>query len=160
MSGPVPGQPRRQLALAQYRRFLGQEIGSSRWIDISQDRINAFAAATDDWSDIHVDSERAEAVFGGTVAHGFLTLSMISAMAIDALPEIEGRRMSVNYGFEKVRFVAPVPSGSLIRGRFVLTEVIDHRPSHVIMRSTVTVEIKGCEKAAVVADWLWHTRFD
>ncbi|MGE3744446.1 MAG: MaoC family dehydratase [Sphingomonadaceae bacterium] len=146
------------MSLDEYASLVGQEIALSKWFEMTQDRINAFAAATEDWSFIHIDHERAAPFFGGTVAHGFLTLSMIGAMAIDALPKVAGRRMAVNYGFDKVRLITPVPSGSLIRGRFVLTEIVDHRPGEIITRIRVTVEIGGFEKPAIVADWLYHSR--
>lgn len=149
---------RKELSLDEYANLIGQEIALSKWFEISQDRINAFAAATEDWSAIHIDHERAKAAFGGTVAHGFLTLSMIGAMAIDALPKIAGRRMAVNYGFDKVRLITPVQSGSLIRGHFVLTDIVDHRPGETIARIRVTVEIKDVVKPALVADWLYHTK--
>jgi acyl dehydratase len=151
-------QARRELTLEDYRASLGQEIALSKWFEMTQDRIDAFAAATEDWSYIHIDHDRAKAAFGGTVAHGFLTLSMIGAMAIDALPRIAGRRMAVNYGFDKVRLITPVPSGSFIRGRFVLTDIVDHRPGEIITRIRIKVEIKDVEKPALVADWLYHSR--
>lgn len=149
---------RLELTLEDYAGRTGHEIGLSNWFRITQGRINAFAAATEDWSYIHIDDARARPVFGGTVAHGFLTLSMIGAMAIDALPKLADRRMAVNYGFDKVRLITPVPSGSFIRGRFVLTGIDERAPSELVTRIRVTVEIKDVEKPALVADWLYHSR--
>lgn len=137
----------------------GQEVGLSKWFEITQDRIDAFAAVTEDWSNIHLDHDRARPAFGGTVAHGFLTLSMLGAMAIDALPEITGRTLALNYGFDKVRMITPVPSGSRIRGRFVLTDIADRGPGEVLSRMSATVEIEGGAKPVLVADWLYHSRF-
>lgn len=149
---------RRELTLEDYAGLTGREIGLSNWFGMSQDRIDAFAAATEDWSYIHVDGARAAPMFGGTVAHGFLTLSMIGAMAIDALPKIADRRMAVNYGFDRVRLITPVPSGSFIRGRFVLSGIDDRGPGGIVTRIRVTVEIRDVEKPALVADWLYHSR--
>jgi acyl dehydratase len=153
-----PAPARREMSLEDYAGLVGREIALSKWFEMTQDRINAFAAATEDWSFIHIDHERAAPIFGGTVAHGFLTLSMIGAMAIDALPKVAGRRMAVNYGFDKVRLITPVPSGGFIRGRFVLTDIVDHRPGEIITRIRVTVEIRDIERPALVADWLYHSR--
>ena len=101
---------------------VGKEIGVSRWIAIDQSRIDAFGKLTEDLYFIHMDPERAkkETPFGGAIAHGFLTLSMLSAMAYDALPDLEGRTMGMNYGFDKIRFLSPVPAGSRVRAHFVV----------------------------------------
>ena len=108
----------------EFEAMVGQEIGVSDWFEITQERIDQFADCTEDWQFIHVDPDRAaQTEFGGTVAHGMLTLSMLSAMAIDALPQVEGARLSVNYGFEKLSFSSPVPAGGRVRGRLVLTGV-------------------------------------
>ena len=114
-----PSRP--TITIAQLQAKIGTETGVSRWFEISQARIDAFAEVTEDRQFIHVDPVAAKATpFGGTVAHGFLTLSMLSAIAYDALPRVEGLAMGVNYGFDKVRFVAPVRAGARIRGRFKL----------------------------------------
>ena len=106
--------------------LIGQEVGLSKWIEIDQARINAFADSTEDWQFIHVDPEAAKQTpFGGTIAHGFLTLSLMSAMSYDAVGALEGVTMGVNYGFDKLRFLAPVPVGSKIRGRFKLLSAED-----------------------------------
>jgi acyl dehydratase len=103
----------------------------SRWMTVDQARIDAFAKVTEDEQFIHVDPDRAaETVFGATIAHGFLTLSLLSAMAYSALPRIEGAAHGVNYGFDRVRFVSPVPSGIRVRGHFMLRAVRDNRPIH------------------------------
>jgi acyl dehydratase len=146
---------RRAIAIDEYIALAGSEIGVSRWFTIDQKRIDAFAEITEDRQFIHIDPEAARATpFGGTVAHGFLTLSMLSAFAIDALPGIEGRAMGVNYGFDKLRFPSPVPEGARIRGRFVLESVTRRSPVEFLSRMNVTVEIEGSSKPALVADWL------
>ena len=105
-----PSRP--TIALARLQEKVGTETGISRWFEITQERIDAFAEITEDRQFIHIDPIAAKATpFGGTVAHGFLTLSMLSAIAYDALPKVSGLAMGVNYGFEKVRFVAPVRAG-------------------------------------------------
>ena len=143
------------LTLAELGERVGQEIGLSRWLLIDQKRIDAFADATEDWQFIHVDPEAAKATpFGSTVAHGFLTLSMLSAIAYDALPKISGLAMGVNYGFDKVRFVAPVRAGRRIRGRLRLEGLTQRSPREYQSRKSVTVEIEGEDKPALIADWL------
>lgn len=133
----------------------GQEIGHSGWYTMDQARIDAFADVTEDHQFIHIDPVRAaETVFGGTVAHGMLTLSMISGMAYAALPLLAGQSASVNYGFEKVRFVTPVKSGARIRGRFVLTEAKVRAGDKLMTRFDVEVEIEGESRPALTADWL------
>ncbi|MDE2577570.1 MAG: MaoC family dehydratase [Hyphomicrobiales bacterium] len=141
---------------------VGQEMGVSRWFLIDQKRIDAFAATTEDPYFIHTDPERAkrETPFGGTIAHGFLTLSMLSAMAYDALPEVEGRTMGMNYGFEKIRFISPVPVGSRIRARFTLAAAQAKSPRELVARYAVSVEIEGKEKPALAAEWLSIGFFD
>jgi acyl dehydratase len=123
---------------------------------VDQQRIDAFADVTTDHQFIHVDRDRAakETPFGTTIAHGFLSLSLLSAFAYEVLPAIEGNQMSVNYGFDKVRFVSPVRSGARVRGRFTLAEVKPRSPTELLSRTHVTVEIEGEAKPALVADWL------
>ncbi|HLW90016.1 MAG TPA: MaoC family dehydratase [Roseiarcus sp.] len=145
----------RTIAIEDLIARVGTETGVSRWFTIDQARIDAFADVTEDHQFIHVDPEAArETPFGGTIAHGFLTLSMLSALGQDALPRPEGVAMGVNYGFDKLRFVAPVPAGKRIRGRFVLQAVTQRGPLEYQMRNMVTVEIEGSEKPALVAEWL------
>jgi acyl dehydratase len=122
---------------------------------LDQKTIDAFATITLDPYFIHTDPARAktDTPFGGTIAHGFLTLSMLSVFAYDCLPDIEGRVMGMNYGFDKIRFISPVPSGSKIRGRFTIADVA-RKPGQVVVRYAVSVEIEGKEKPALAAEWL------
>ena len=134
---------------------VGTEVGVSDWILVDQARIDAFADITEDPQFIHVDPEAAaKTPFGGTVAHGFLTLSLLSRMAADAMLRPEDVRMGVNYGFERVRFMAPVRSGKRVRGRFTLVRCEEKRPGQWQFVHNVTVEIEGEEKPALVADWI------
>jgi acyl dehydratase len=145
----------RTVSLVEYRSLIGTEVGISSWIAIDQARIDAFALTTLDSQGIHVDPEAAKSsVFGGTIAHGFLTLSLLSAMAQEALPQIESAKTGVNYGINSLRFVAPVRSGKRVRGRFVLVAVSDRSPGVVQATLGVQVEIENEPKPAVVAEWL------
>lgn len=134
---------------------VGQEVGCSEWRTVTQEMINQFADATDDHQFIHTDPERArETPFSGTIAHGFLTLSLLSTLAYEALPELEGQTFGINYGFDKIRFMAPVKSGARVRARFVLSEA-DIRPSgRIIFHYAVTLEIENSKKPALIADWI------
>jgi acyl dehydratase len=135
--------------------FVGKETGVSEWITIDQERINQFADVTEDHQFIHVDPEAAKATpFGTTIAHGFLTLSMLSKLASGSVLILEGVKMGVNYGFEKVRFVAPVKSGKKIRGRFTLMSADSKIPGQWTLKYSVKVEIDGETKPALVAEWL------
>ena len=135
--------------------LIGQEVGVSRWIEVDQARIDAFARITEDEQFIHVDPERARATpFGGTIAHGFLTLSLASAMSYDAVAPLDGVVMGVNYGFDKLRFLAPVPAGSRVRGRFKLLAADDKGGGRGLLKHELTVEIEGAEKPALIAEWL------
>jgi acyl dehydratase len=146
---------RRTIALEDLHARIGTETGLSRWFTIDQARIDAFADVTEDHQFIHVDPVAAAATpFGGTIAHGFLTLSMLSALAMDALPRVEGLAMGVNYGCDKLRFIAPVPVRSRIRGRFVLQAITQRSPVEYQARSQVTIEIEGATKPALIAEWL------
>lgn len=141
--------------LDEIRTRIGQEVGISGWLDVTQDRIDRFADATDDHQFIHVDPDAAAKVgFGGTIAHGFLSLSLLSRMAADAMLVPDNIRMAVNYGLDRVRFLAPVRSGKRVRGRFVLDSVDEKAPGQVLLRHTVTVEIEGEAKPALTAQWL------
>lgn len=124
----------------------------SRWYEVGQDRINAFADVTEDWQFIHLDTERM-APHGGTMAHGFLTLSMLSAMSYDVQPEIPGMVQGLNYGFDRIRFVSPVRAGQRIRGRFSVSDVVE-KPGRYDVTWDVTVEIDGAERPAIVAKWI------
>jgi len=139
--------------------LIGTEVGVSKWIEIDQKRIDAFADATEDWQFIHVNPEAAaQTPFGGTIAHGFLTLSLMSAMTYDANPPLDGVVMGINYGFDKLRFIAPVRAGSKVRGRFKLLSAENKGSADGVTRwlikHEVTVEIEGAEKPALIAEWL------
>lgn len=141
--------------VARLPELIGQEVGVSRWIEVDQARIDAFADITEDRQFIHIDPERAKATpFGGTIAHGFLTLSLASAMSYDAVPPLEGVVMGVNYGFDKLRFLAPVPAGSRVRGRFKLLSAEDKGGGRWLLKHELTVEIEGGDKPALIAEWL------
>lgn len=157
--GGSPSRP--AMGLAELMARAGGEIGVSRWFLVDQPVIDAFADATEDRQFIHVDPERAAATaFGGTVAHGFLTLSLLSAMSYDALPPVREQAFGINYGFDKVRFLAPVRSGARLRGRFALREARLRGADMLMTTYAVTVEIENEAKPALTADWLTIIRFD
>ena len=142
-------------SLEEIRGQIGREIGVSDWLVVDQARINAFADATEDRQFIHVDpAAAAQTPFGGTIAHGFLSLSLLSRMAAQAMLLPDGLKMAVNYGLDRVRFLAPVKSGERVRGRFVLDSVEEKAPGQILLRHTVTVEIEGEDKPALTAVWL------
>ena len=141
--------------LDEIRAKVGSEVGVSSWLTMDQDRIEAFASATEDRQFIHVDPEAAaKTPFGGTIAHGFLTLSLLSRMAAEGMLVPEGVRMAVNYGLDRVRFLSPVKSGRRVRGRFTLDSVEEKAPGQWLLRHIVTVEIEGEDKPALTAVWL------
>lgn len=144
------------ISLEQARQAVGQEIGVSPWRVVSQEMIDKFADATDDHQFIHVDPARAaaETPFGGTIAHGFLSLSLLSTLAYETIPPIEGSGIGVNYGFERIRFVAPVKAGVRIRARFVLAEMTVRPSGWLHFNYDVTIEIEGSLKPALTARWL------
>ena len=143
------------ITLEAYQALVGKEIGVSSWHLIDQPRIDTYASVTEDHQFIHVDPEKAKATaFGTTIAHGFLTMSMLSVMSYEVMPAIAGTTMGVNYGFDKLRFISPVRSGRRVRGRFVLAEAKLRKPNELQSRTNVTVEIEGEDKPALVADWL------
>jgi len=142
-------------SLDDIRSRVGEEVGVSSWLTIDQARIDAFADATEDHQFIHVDPAAAAAAgLSGTIAHGFLSLSLLSRMAADATLLPEGLKMALNYGFDRIRFLAPVRSGKRVRGRFVLDSVEEKAPGQWLMRHNVTVEIEGEDKPAMTAVWL------
>ena len=144
-----------------YIAMVGKEVGISEWHLVDQARIDAFASATEDHQFIHVDPARArETPFGTTIAHGFLTMSMLSAFSYEALPQLADVAMGVNYGTDKVRFISPVKADSRVRGRFTLTEATLRKPKELFTRTNVTVEIEGEDKPALVADWLGLVYFN
>jgi acyl dehydratase len=134
---------------------VGEEVGVSSWRVVTQEMIDQFADATDDHQFIHVDPERAaETPFGGTIAHGFLTLSLLSTMAYETVPPIEGSDMGVNHGFDQLRFIAPVKTGARIRTRFKLAEVKARPSGWVQIANDITIEIENSIKPALTARWL------
>ena len=134
---------------------VGQEIGVSPWIEVTQAAIDSFADVTGDHQFIHFDPEAAKATpFGGTVAHGFLTLSLLSQMAAQVMLRPDNVKMGVNYGLDRVRFIAPVRSGKRVRGRFTLTRMDEKNPGQWQFVHNVVVEIEGEEKPALTADWI------
>jgi acyl dehydratase len=144
------------VSLEAYQAMVGHEIGVSAWHLVDQGRIDTYADVIEDHQFIHIDPERAkrETAFGTTVAHGFLTMSLLSIMSYQVMPVIEGTTMGVNYGFDKLRFISPVRSGSRVRGRFKLAEAKLRKPKELQSRTNVTVEIEGEDKPALVADWI------
>ena len=136
--------------------MVGQQIGTSEWILVDQDMINKFADATGDHQFIHINEEMAKMTpFGGTIAHGFLTLSLMPVMSAKSdLPRMDGVKMGVNYCGNKTRFLAPVRSGKRVRGHFKLLELIEKRPGQWQQTMELTVEIEGEEKPALMAEWI------
>ena len=135
---------------------VGEEIGVSDWLPVDQARIDAFADCTEDHQFIHVDPAAAKMTpFGRTIAHGFLTLSLLSKLSAMATekPKVQ---MSVNYGFNKVRFLTPVKSGQRIRGRFKLLEMVEKRPGQWQQTVEATVEIEGGDKPCLIAEWIFQ----
>lgn len=144
------------VSLEQAKEAVGREIGVSPWRTVSQEMIDRFADATDDHQFIHVDPVRAaaEAPFGGTIAHGFLSLSLLSTLAYETIPPITGTDIGVNYGFDRIRFAAPVKSGARVRGRFTLAGMTVRPSGWIHFDYDVTVEIEGSAKPALTARWL------
>ena len=136
--------------------LVGAETGVSDWITVDQSRINAFAACTEDFQFIHIDPVEAKekADFDTTIAHGFLVLSLLSHFAVQAAVALERAEVSINYGFEKLRFLTPVVSGSRVRGRFVLADAVERKPDQWLLSYDVTVEIEDQSKPAIVARWI------
>lgn len=150
----------RDAALATLTAQIGAEVTSDRWITVDQPMIDAFADTTLDDQWIHVDPERAaQTPFGGTIAHGFLTLGLASRFAYDCFPLLPGQTMGINYGFDRLRFLAPVVSGAQVRGRFTLKEVTPRGANALMRRSEMTIDIGGSDKPALVADWLGLVEF-
>ena len=141
--------------LEEIKASVGGEEAVSSWILIDQTLINGFADVTNDHNYIHVDLEKAaQSPMGGTIAHGLLTLSMLPSMFFEAMPDNSAFRMGLNYGYDKIRFLAPVRSGKRIRGRFKLLNSTEIRPGEWRRLTGVTVEIEGEPKPALVAEWL------
>ena len=135
--------------------FIGKETGTSDWFKIDQDRINQFADVTLDHQFIHIDPEAAaKTPFGTTIAHGFLTLSMMSHLTVGAMVSVEGTVMGVNYGCDKVRFLSPVKVNSEIRAKVKLMDVTEKPGGRLLLKSEITMEIKDERHPALIAEWL------
>jgi len=136
--------------------FVGKDIGTSEWLQIDQDRVNKFAEATGDFQFIHVDPEKAKLTpFGGPIAHGFLSLSLLPVLMAEAdLPRMDGVKMGVNYGGNKTRFIAPVKVGKRVRGHFKMLELEEKRPGQWQQTVEFTLEIEGEDKPALMAEWV------
>ena len=142
-------------SLDDIRIRIGDEVGVSSWLTVDQARIDAFAEATEDRQFIHTDpAAAAQTPLGGTIAHGFLSLSLLSRMAAEAMLVPDGIKMALNYGLDRVRFLSPVRAGKRVRGRFTLDSVEEKAPGQVLMRHLVTVEIEDEDKPALTALWL------
>ena len=140
--------------ILELERRVGEEVGVSPWVEVTQERIDTFAKAIDDFQWIHVEPARAkDSPFGGTIAHGFLTLSLLSHLS-ETTFSFSDRRMGVNYGLNRVRFTSPVPSGSRVRARFKLLKYEPIDGDGVQVTWTATVEIEGAPKPALVAEWI------
>ena len=138
--------------------YIGKEVGVSEWMTVDQNRINQFADATGDHQYIHVDPERAaQTPFGTTIAHGFLTMSLMVEMGYEGSTKLENSVMGINYGFDKLRFINPVKVDSRIRGRFQLVSAEEKNPNQWLLKHAVTVEIEGEDKPALIAEWLGMT---
>lgn len=143
------------ISIEHYQQFINREIGVSRWFLLDQSRIDLFATATEDNQFIHVDPEAAgKTSLGGTIAHGFLSLSMLGGMGFEIIPPVAGAAMSVNYGLNTVRFLKPVASGKRVRGRFLLKDLQERGTGQWQSTFMVTVEIEDEEKPALLAEWL------
>lgn len=141
--------------LAEIKNRIGSEVGVSAWIMIDQKRIDSFAEATEDRQFIHVDpAAAAETMFGGTVAHGFLSLSLLSRMGTEVMLVPNGIRVAINYGLDRVRFLCPVRAGRRVRGRFTLDSLDEKAAGQWLLGHTVTVEIEHEDKPALTAAWL------
>ena len=146
------------LSVDQLNDYIGEEVGISEWLLVDQERINQFADATGDHQYIHVDSERAARTpFGTTIAHGFLTMSLMVLMGYEGSTKLKNSVMGINYGFDKLRFINPVKVNSKIRGRFRLISAEEKNTNQWLLKHNITVEIAGEEKPALVAEWLGMT---
>lgn len=146
------------LSVDQLNDYIGKEVGISEWLLVDQERINQFADATGDHQYIHVDSERAaQTPFGTTIAHGFLTMSLMVLMGYEGSTKLKNSVMGINYGFDKLRFINPVKVNSKIRGRFRLISAEEKNTNQWLLKHNITVEIAGEEKPALVAEWLGMT---
>jgi acyl dehydratase len=155
MTHPLPS-----IYIGELEALVGSRVGQSDWILVDQARINDFADVTEDHQYIHVDPEKARGTdFGGTIAHGFLTLSLLSRMVETGLRPINGMTANVNYGFDKIRMLSPVPAGARVRACFTLTSVARRSDTQVLCAYHVDVEIESRSRLALAADWLILTTF-
>ncbi|NIP18988.1 MAG: MaoC family dehydratase [Xanthomonadales bacterium] len=145
----------RTLPLQEFKNLVGTELGPSDWLLVDQPRIDRFADATEDRQFIHVDPPRAEhTALGGTIAHGFLTLALVTHLQSRYLPAPEGCVMILNYGSDKVRYLQPVPAGSRVRARSVILSIVERDPGQWLVKTAVTVEVKNGERPALYAEIL------
>ena len=141
-------------SIRELEKRVGEEVGVSPWLEVTQERIDTFAKAINDFQWIHVDPERAKrSHWGGTIAHGFLTLSLLSHLS-ESTFRYSDRKMGVNYGLNKVRFTSPVPAGSRVRARFTLAKYEKIEGNGVQVTWSTTLEIEGKDKPALVAEWI------
>ena len=152
----------RDTALEEAQTQIGTEVGVSNWIMVDQAMIDQFATVTHDEQWIHIDPERAaaETPFGGTIAHGFLTLSLASRFAYDCFNMLPGQVMGINYGMNKLRFLKPVLAGSRLRGRFTLQKATAKGPTNMLRENLLTIEIEGEKTPALIAEWLGMAVFE
>lgn len=144
-----------ETTLAELEAARGSDLGVSSWLEVTQARVDAFADVTEDHQFIHVDPERAaKTPLGGTIAHGLLTLSLIVHLCLERVPKLRGTTLVLNYGFDRVRFVAPVRVGKRIRASTRLADATLRKPGQVLIKLDVTIEIEGEEKPALTAEWL------
>jgi len=149
------------VTLDELRALEGREIGVSDWLAISQQQVDAFADLCGDHQFIHIDPKRAAATpFGGTIAQGFYTLSLLTYFAQGVRPRITGTKHSVNYGFDRLRFAAPVKVGARIRARFRLAKLDERKPGEITQHWEVTVEVEGGDRPALIADWITRAYLD
>ncbi len=151
----------RTIAAKDWVSLIGEDLGTSPWFSLDQAVIDDFAKVTGDDQFIHVDPARAkvESPYGGTIAHGFLTLSMLPVMARAILPRTQNAGARINYGFDKIRFLAPVPAGARVRAHFRLVDAEEGRPGELTLKYNVTVEVEGGERPALAAEWLSRVLF-
>ncbi|QRM56701.1 MaoC family dehydratase [Sinorhizobium sp. BG8] len=152
----------KDIHLRDVKDLIGKEIGVSKWFTVDQSMIDRFADATEDHQFIHTNPERAaaETPFGGTIAHGFLSLSLLSAMNYDCLPRVIEQTMGINYGFDKVRFMTPVKSGAKVRGRFTMADARFRGGGMLMVTYDVTVDVENERKPALTASWITIIQFD
>jgi len=144
-----------QVPVAQLKHYIGKELGHSEWLTVDQQRVNQFADCTGDHQFIHIDAEKAaQTPFGGTIAHGFLSLSLLPMLSGDLMVVPEGTRMGVNYGLDSLRFIQPVRVGSRVRLGLTLIDAYEKNPGQWLLKARAVMEIEGSEKPAYIAETL------